>query len=112
METSLLSSAAMDDSTYTNMRPRKYKIPKADSTDAAGGDSVAPGDIVKVHGLVNAAQHNGRTGVVLKKMESEGGCRFQGGNSIHFRKCHENHHVKDHEKCHKLLLKLKYISGN
>ena len=78
METSLLSSAAMDDSPYTNMRPRKYNIPKVDSTDAADGDSFAPGDIVKVHGLVNAAQHNGRTGVVLKRMENG---RFPGRNS-------------------------------
>ena len=77
----------MEDSTYSNMRPRKYKIPKADSNNDSESDSVAPGDIVKIHGLVNAAQHNGRTGVVLKKMESEG--RFQGRDSTHLRKYHQ-----------------------
>lgn len=55
---------------------RKNKIPIIDA--AAGGCSVAPGDIVKIRGLVNAAQHNGRTGVVLKRTTSD---RFQGRNS-------------------------------
>ena len=43
---------------------------------------MALGDIVKIGGLVNAAQHNGKTGVVLKKMDNEGGCRFQVRNGV------------------------------
>ena len=54
----------------------------AASSSSTGGGSVALGDIVKIHGLVNAAQHNGKTGVVLKKMENEGGCRYQVRNRI------------------------------
>ena len=56
--------------------------PSSSSSTGGGGGSVALGDIVKIGGLVNAAQHNGKTGVVLKKMDNEGGCRFQVRNGV------------------------------